>query len=203
VDSKFKIPAQYHTVQQEIQKSRFITHIEHTPTKEDALAFINCIRTEHSRATHNCWAYVAGEPGSSRAIGMSDDGEPHGTAGPPMLQVLQHCGIGEITAVVTRYYGGIKLGTGGLVRAYSGSVTLGLETLPTAWYEEISQINIIIPYAEEANLRKFLDQHNATIETLDYSDVVKLILKLPSSKTKEFQAMFYERISNGTLKFEA
>lgn len=198
---KYKIPAQYHSVQQEIQRSRFITHIGHTRTKEDTLAFIGTIRTQHTKATHNCWAYVAGAPGSNQAIGMSDDGEPHGTAGPPMLQVLQHCDIGEITAVVTRYYGGIKLGTGGLVRAYAGSLSLGLETLPISWHEDMAQAQITIPYADESTLRKHLDQYSAEIKTIDYSDAVKLILKLPSSKKKDFHTMFHERISNGTLEF--
>lgn len=203
MDLKYKIPDRYHTVQQEIQKSRFITHIGHTPSKESALAFIDAIRTEHSRATHNCWAYVAGAPGSSQSIGMSDDGEPHGTAGPPMLNILQHCGIGEITAVVTRYYGGIKLGTGGLVRAYAGSVSLAIASLPIGWHEERSQAIINISYSEESTLRKFLEAYNAEIVDLIYSDTVKLVLDLPKALEKSFQTMFYERISNGKLEFEA
>ena len=92
---------------------------------EAARAFVEQIRTKHADATHNCWAFVTGAPGHSGQVGFSDDGEPHGTAGRPMLQVLLHCGVGEITMVVTRWFGGVKLGTGGLVRAYQDSVRSG------------------------------------------------------------------------------
>ena len=88
------------------------------------------MNVEFPDATHNCWAYVAGPPASTGRVGMSDAGEPHGTAGRPMLTVLLHSGVGEIAAVVTRYYGGIKLGTGGLVKAYGGAVLAALEALP-------------------------------------------------------------------------
>ena len=115
-----------------IRRSRFLTHCAHTPGMEAARAFVEQIRTKHADATHNCWAFVAGAPGHSGQVGFSDDGEPHGTAGRPMLQVLLHCGVGEITMVVTRWFGGVKLGTGGLVRAYQDSVRENLATLPLA-----------------------------------------------------------------------
>src|SRR5690625_3641612 len=128
---RYPIPARTHRVEQEIQRSRFITTVAHAPTIEEARAFIDSIREEFPDATHNCWAFAAGPPGDTAAIGMSDDGEPHGTAGRPMLTALLHGGVGEIAAVVTRYFGGTKLGTGGLVRAYTSSVQQALESLPT------------------------------------------------------------------------
>lgn len=109
-----------HRAEETIHRSRFIVTMARVSSPEEAKAFIDSIRAEHDQATHNCWAYVAGEPGSTAQIGASDDGEPKGTAGRPMLTVLLHCGVGEIAAVVTRYFGGILLGTGGLVRAYQG-----------------------------------------------------------------------------------
>ena len=126
---EYQYPASRILYREEIKKSTFIVHIAHTPTVDDAKAFIKLINEEYPDARHNCWAHVAGQPGGSHVLGFSDDGEPHGTAGKPMLNVLMGSGLGEITAVCTRYFGGIKLGTGGLVRAYGGSLNNALEQL--------------------------------------------------------------------------
>ncbi|ATC84805.1 YigZ family protein [Pseudoalteromonas arctica] len=128
---EYKYPAADVFHQEEIKKSTFIVHIAHTPDLNSAKAFIKSIEEKYSDARHNCWAYVAGNPGGSHVYGFSDDGEPNGTAGKPMLNVLVGSGLGEITAVVTRYFGGIKLGTGGLVRAYGGSLNNALVKLQT------------------------------------------------------------------------
>lgn len=130
----YKVPdladGEMHRAEEVIRGSRFIVSMAHCDSEEAAHAFLEKIRAEHAHATHNCWAFQAGRPGSTAHIGASDDGEPKGTAGRPMLTVLLHCGVGEVVAVVTRYFGGTLLGTGGLVRAYQGLVKLGLETLP-------------------------------------------------------------------------
>ena len=124
--TRYPIPAagpdRPHRTELLIRRSRFLAQCAHTPGPEAARAFVESIRRANADATHNCWAYAAGAPGQTARIGSSDDGEPHGTAGRPMLQVLLHCGIGEICVVVTRWFGGVKLGTGGLVRAYQDSV---------------------------------------------------------------------------------
>ncbi|KZN57082.1 elongation factor [Pseudoalteromonas luteoviolacea CPMOR-2] len=130
--SEYNIPSETIRYHEEIKKSTFIVHIAHTPTLEEAKAFISSINEEFPDARHNCWAHVAGAPGGSHVLGFSDDGEPNGTAGKPMLNVLMGSGIGEITAVTTRYFGGIKLGTGGLVRAYGGTLNNALRELSTA-----------------------------------------------------------------------
>ena len=129
--SEYKYPAEAVFHQEEIKKSTFIVHIGHTPDLNAAKAFIKNIEEKYSDARHNCWAHVAGNPGGSHVYGFSDDGEPNGTAGKPMLNVLVGSGLGEVTAVVTRYFGGIKLGTGGLVRAYGGSLNNALAQLNT------------------------------------------------------------------------
>ena len=129
--SEYKYPAATVFHQEEIKKSTFIVHIAHTPDLASAKAFIREIESKYSDARHNCWAHVAGNPGGSHVYGFSDDGEPNGTAGKPMLNVLMGSGLGEVTAVVTRYFGGIKLGTGGLVRAYGGSLNNALAHLTT------------------------------------------------------------------------
>ena len=133
-------PGQILQAEQTIHRSRFIVTIARVRSVDEAKAFIESVRTRYADATHNCWAYSADKPGSTAHIGASDDGEPKGTAGRPMLTVLLHCGVGEIAAVVTRYYGGILLGTGGLVRAYQGSVKLGLQALPTRELEPSSEV---------------------------------------------------------------
>ena len=108
------IPAAPVTVVEEIKKSRFITLLAHTDGVAAAKAFVESVRADHPDARHHCVAWVAGPPDDSQQLGFSDDGEPAGTAGKPMLAQLMGRGVGEITAVVVRYYGGILLGTGGL-----------------------------------------------------------------------------------------
>ncbi|MCF6441994.1 YigZ family protein [Pseudoalteromonas luteoviolacea] len=130
--SEYKIPTETISHHEEIKKSTFLVHVAHTPTVDDAKAFIRSINDAYPDARHNCWAHVAGAPGGSHVLGFSDDGEPNGTAGKPMLNVLMGSGIGEVTAVTTRYFGGIKLGTGGLVRAYGGTLNNALNVLTTA-----------------------------------------------------------------------
>ena len=122
--------------------------LAHAPDADAAHAFVDSVRAELPDATHHCWAFVAGPPGSTSHIGMSDDGEPHGTAGRPMLTALLHGGVGEVVAVCTRYYGGVKLGTGGLSRAYSGGVVLGLSTLPTEEKVERVAMDLTVGYPE-------------------------------------------------------
>src|SRR5690554_4670862 len=120
----------YHTSETEVEKSRFITWLNHAPDIAAFDALLAAARHEHPTATHHCSAFIAGPPGEQNAIGFSDDGEPGGTAGRPMYQVLEGSGMGQVGCVVIRYFGGTKLGTGGLARAYAQTVANALETLP-------------------------------------------------------------------------
>ncbi len=164
-----------------IRRSRFITHCAHTPGPAAARSFIESIRREHASATHNCWAFVGGAPGHSGQVGFSDDGEPHGTAGRPMLQVLLHCGIGEICMVVTRYFGGVKLGTGGLVRAYQDAVRENLRELPRA--ERIPSLTVMLSlaYAHLDRVRRLLPDYEAATLGEDYDADARLRLRLPEA----------------------
>ena len=128
---EYLIPKSAVVFEEEIKKSRFITYLQHTEGLEQAKAFWAEIKAQHPNARHHCWAAVAGKPTDSQQLGFSDDGEPAGTAGKPMLSALQGSQIGEISAVVVRYYGGILLGTGGLVRAYGNGVQQALKLLET------------------------------------------------------------------------
>ena len=127
--AEYLVPKRAVVFEEEIKKSRFITYLQHTEGLEDARAFWAKIKQEHPNARHHCWAAVAGKPTDSLQLGFSDDGEPAGTAGKPMLSALQGSQLGEISAVVVRYYGGILLGTGGLVRAYGNGVQQALKLI--------------------------------------------------------------------------
>lgn len=129
---EYKIPKSAVIFEEEIKKSRFITYLQHVENLTQAKAFWQQIKSQHPQARHHCWATIAGAPNDSQQFGFSDDGEPAGTAGKPMLSALQGSKIGEICAVVVRYYGGILLGTGGLVRAYGNGVQQALTLLETA-----------------------------------------------------------------------
>jgi uncharacterized YigZ family protein len=159
----YDVPATRVRVEDVIERSRFVTTIGPAADAAAARAFIDEVRAEFPEATHSCWAYVAGPPGSTAVIGMSDAGEPHGTAGRPMLDVLLHSGVGDVVAVVTRWFGGTKLGKGGLVRAYGGAVQHGLAELPRARRIARVELRITAGYADVAALRRLLAEHEAEI----------------------------------------
>jgi uncharacterized YigZ family protein len=189
----YAIPARPNRTEAVIERSRFITSLGHAPDAAAARAFIDEVRAEHTAATHNCWAYVAGPPGSTAAIGMSDAGEPHGTAGRPMLDVLLHSGIGEVVAVVTRYYGGVKLGKGGLVRAYGGCVQEALATLPRAQQVERLQLVVTIGYTDVDVLRRLLEDAGADVLDERYEDVVAYRVQVPVPRAGEFRRLLQDR----------
>jgi len=139
---------------------------------QEAQAFVKRMQCEFSDATHNCWAYVVGAPASTSQIGLSDDGEPHGTAGRPMLTVLSHSGLGEIAAVVTRWYGGVKLGTGGLARAYGGAVQQALATLPTLMRVDTIALQLVVDYGVVTPVRQLLASLDAKVIAEQYTNAV-------------------------------
>lgn len=178
-DARYAVPAARHRVEQIIDRSRFLCTIERVRTVEEAQAFIREMNAEFPDATHNCWAYVVGAPGSTDRIGMSDDGEPHGTAGRPMLTVLQHCGVGEIAAVVTRYFGGIKLGTGGLVKAYGGAVQEALASLPTEERVDTVTVQFAVGYALVGAVQQLLPEVHADVLEQDFGVEASFTVRLP------------------------
>jgi len=158
--------------EQVIKKSRFITHIQRAENKAQACAQIEAVKRQYPDARHHCWAYIAGHPTATTDIGFSDDGEPSGTAGKPILNVLQHRGVGEIVLVVVRYFGGIKLGAGGLVRAYSGSASLAMDKLETITLMESKTFTITFDYHWEHNIKHLLESNNITITQTDYAEQI-------------------------------
>lgn len=187
-ESRYRIPAGVHRVEETIQRSRFITTVSHSPGPPDAHEFIRQIRDEFPDATHNCWAFAAGPPGSTSHVGLSDDGEPHNTAGKPMLNTLLHSGVGEIVAVCTRYYGGVKLGTGGLSRAYSSGVKLALEALPTEPKIDRIAVEIVIGYENVTDLHRIMAEMEVLVEAEDYGERVELRGAVPVEVFDSFSA---------------
>lgn len=183
----YRVPAGWHRVEEVIRGSRFITTVNRARTEEEARSRIEAVRSEFADATHNCWAYLAGPPGDTARIGMSDDGEPHGTAGRPMLETLLHGEVGEICAVVTRYYGGTKLGRGGLGRAYAGGVNLALDSLPTTLRVERLRVRVEVDYPAVDPLLRHLGEIGAEKEEEVYGASVSLVVAVPKAQLSELE----------------
>lgn len=188
--SRYPIPAQRFRSEIEVERSRFITTVQEVTSPEAAQAFVAELKAEFPDANHNCWAYLVGPPGSSGRIGLSDDGEPHGVAGKPMLTTLQHSGLGDTAVVVTRYFGGIKLGKGGMVRAYTAAVQTAFEKLPRTQRIDWAYLTISFDYNLLTPLqRRFTDFEAEELES-HYADKVSLELRLPQEKLPAFEKMF-------------
>lgn len=157
-----------------IKKSRFIGCVETVSDRAAALARVAALRAEHPTATHVCWALMAG--GHSAA---NDDGEPGGTAGRPMLEVLRHQDLDGVLATVVRYYGGIQLGAGGLVRAYTDSVAQALLKAEKVPVIPMTTLCCVMPYALEGWLRRELDAHGASLLDVLHGEGVQVRLRLP------------------------
>lgn len=195
----YPIPAGPVSVSEEIKKSRFITLLAPTGGVDVAKAFIQQVRDEHPAARHHCWAFVAGPPTDSQQLGFSDDGEPSGTAGKPILAQLMGSGIGEITAVVVRYYGGIKLGTGGLVRAYGSGVQQALKQLAVSDKIPQAEYTLQCDYAQLALVENLLQQSEGRIVQGEYGACVMLHLTLPVTGVEAFGNKLRD-LSRGNLQ---
>ncbi|KDM92056.1 YigZ family protein [Photobacterium galatheae] len=197
----YLIPAEPVIFEEEIKKSRFMTYLAHTPGLDAAKAFVQEIKTRHADARHNCWAFVAGRPEDSMLWGFSDDGEPSGTAGKPILAQLSGSGVGEITAVVTRYYGGIRLGTGGLVKAYGGGVQQALAVLMTKEKVITSALSICCAYNQVPLLEAVMAEHGAEVVHADYGVDVRMTLQLDNRQVENLKVMLMNR-SSGQIRIQ-
>lgn len=155
---EFKTIKEDGMVQEEIKKSRFICHVKRVYSEEEARAFIAAIKKEHYKATHNCSAFIIGEKSDIKRT--SDDGEPSGTAGVPMLGVLEKHNLTNLCVVVTRYFGGIKLGAGGLIRAYAGSVALAIKEIGLVEIKEQAGLRLKLSYSQYQDFTNFLKVQN-------------------------------------------
>lgn len=191
--STYRIPAARQRHEVVIEKSRFIADVAHAQNVDAAKGFVQSLREEFPDATHHCFAFVAGRPNDSQVMGSSDDGEPGGTAGKPMLTVLAHSGLGEIVAVVTRYYGGIKLGTGGLVRAYGGTLAQALQTLKVTEKVHFRYLRTRLDYALLPVLEHTLNEFQGRIEHAEYGADVQVRMAVPETELAHFESALRNR----------
>lgn len=180
------------TVQEEIKKSKFICHVKRVASEEEARDFINAIKKEHYKATHNCSAFIIGEQSDIKRT--SDDGEPSGTAGVPMLGVLENHHITNSCVVVTRYFGGIKLGAGGLIRAYAGSVAQAIREIGLVEIKEQLVLGITLTYSQYQEFANFLKDHQLVEQDPTFTDQVTTTIfvnKEDTSSISEALVEFY------------
>lgn len=189
----YLVPSQNVTVSQEIKKSRFITYVAHTDSVKASDAFLNDVRVQYPDARHHCWARIVGAPKNSMTYGFSDDGEPSGTAGKPMLQQLMGSEIGELTAVVVRYFGGIKLGTGGLVRAYGSSTQQALDELQTRLKVAKVSLQVTVPFDLTGVFEHLAKQSDVSIKHREYGESIVCKVAIAKTRVQEFKQVLLEQ----------
>ncbi|MEW6989573.1 YigZ family protein [Colwelliaceae bacterium 6441] len=185
-----------------INRSRFICYLSPCDSNDAAKAFLKNIQQLHPQARHHCYAFVSGHPKNSQCYGFSDDGEPSGTAGMPMLKVLQGSGIGEICAVVVRYFGGIKLGTGGLQRAYGGSVRQALELLTTKTKIPMVHKTLACQYTQVDDILHLVKTMGGQVIEQHYQEQVVLILAIPEEGLQKMETQL-QTLSSGQLTLKS
>ena len=195
-DSYLTIASSSEAVYKE-KSSKFLAYAYPVKSEDEIHGILDKLHKRYYDATHHCYAWRLGPHGESYRA--NDDGEPSGTAGRPMLTVLLHCGVGEIAAVVTRYFGGILLGTGGLVRAYQGSVKLGLETLPTTERVPCDRLQLTLehPFVNIA-LREF-ETHQAQIIKKDFGLDATFTVSVPQTQTENLIESLTQKTSGALL----
>ncbi len=195
------MPGDYKTLKQSasdefiVNKSRFIGYACPCRTEEEALAFLKAIREKHKDATHNCYAYVIGE--NAGIMRYSDDGEPGGTAGLPMIDALRGAGVTNVLCVVTRYFGGVLLGTGGLVRAYSRACSEAICAAGVVRMAPCDAVEFMVPYAQWTMFQQEARKHNVALSA-EYEEAVKCVALIETDRTPAFLDAVFDQ-SAGTL----
>lgn len=178
----------------EIKKSKFICHLFRIENEEQAKEYIAKIKKEHYKANHNCSAYMLGE--NFEIQRSSDDGEPSGTAGVPMLEVLKKNQLQNTLAIVTRYFGGIKLGAGGLIRAYSTSVSEALKEIGIVQGKLQQILDIIIDYPQLGKLQNYLENEQISIQEIDYLEQITVKVAIDINQYESFQNALIDLFNN-------
>jgi uncharacterized YigZ family protein len=195
MNTHYPIPAQTVRIETEVSKSRFIATIGYAETVESARHFIAHIRTEFPDASSYIYAFKVGYGGSTTE-GMSDGGEPTGTAGPPVLAVIKGADVGDVVITVTRYFGGIKLGTGGLVRAFGDAAREALAALPLRAKIALKQIGVTVDYTLYERIKLLAVAHHAAADSEEFTGDVTLYYTIPVDELPAFQSAITE-LSNG------
>lgn len=180
--SDYIIPAGYGEAEYIDKKSRFIGQVQHVESVSEAMAFVDAVRKKYADATHNVWAYVLAD-GQMR---WSDDGEPGGTSGQPTLNVFRSANVCDVACVVTRYFGGTLLGSGGLVRAYSKAASMALEAAGRARMAEWRGVSVECTYAQYERIRRLLDAAGAADIEGGFGEFVTITALLPEATAEPF-----------------
>ena len=194
---EFKTIKEDGMVQEEIKKSRFICHVKRVYSEDEARAFIAAIKKEHYKATHNCSAFIIGEKSDIKRT--SDDGEPSGTAGVPMLGVLEKHKLTNLCVVVTRYFGGIKLGAGGLIRAYAGSVALAIKEIGLVEIKEQAGLRLQLSYSQYQDFTNFLKVQNLEETDTIFTELVDTTIYIDKN-IKEITKRNLTEFFNGKIE---
>lgn len=174
-------PAAAVQIEYQMKKSRFIGRALPALDRAEAMAHLAQAKLDYPDARHHCWAYFIGNPRSPALVAFADDGEPSGTAGKPILNVLQHKLVGDVMLIVSRYFGGVKLGAGGLVRAYSSAAQLAMEQLSTQTYQPMTAVIVAGEFSLEQPLRHWLDLHQGLVEDVCYSEGITMTVAVTQS----------------------
>ena len=185
--------------QEEIKKSRFICHDKRVYSEEEARDFIAAIKKEHYKATHNCSAFIVGEKNEIKRT--SDDGEPSGTAGVPMLGVMENHQLTNVCFVVTRYFGGIKLGAGGLIRAYAGSVALAIKEIGLIEIKEQAGLRLKMSYSQYQNFDNFLKAEDLIEFDTEFTDLVATTIYIDKQEKEPLEQKLIE-FFNGKIQID-
>ena len=183
----YPVPAKQVETLYEIKKSKFIACAGFANSRESAMALLDSVKQRYPDARHHCWAYVFGNPNSPSSAAMADDGEPSGTAGKPILNVLQHKDIGDIMIIVTRYFGGIKLGASGLVRAYSAAAQQAIDALEVRQEIKLEPLSVDIDFKHEQFVRYLVEQAQGKIANCNYASSVVINVELPLDALEDFK----------------
>ena len=176
------------------KNSDFLTFLQPVKNRDEAMHWVEQYRSQYRDASHVCWAFVIGHTRQPEAQAFSDDGEPSGTAGRPMLHVLTERELGNSLAVVVRYFGGVKLGAGGLVRAYAAAVSQAASLAQLSTISPQTELSIQLGFADESKVRQLLCEHQGELLNSDYSHLVTLTIRLPQNA----EAVFCQQLSNLT-----
>ncbi|WP_158965810.1 YigZ family protein [Paraglaciecola sp. L3A3] len=187
VELSYSVPLELWQVELEIKRSKFLTLANNASSRKEADDFVRSLRELHPQASHVCWAYIAGAPNTT-VRSMSDDGEPSGTAGMPMLKVIEHSGYGDIVVAVVRYFGGTKLGTGGLQRAYSDAVAQVLVDMPTKIKVSRSHLKFIYDYEFEGAVSRLIGRYDVENTQSEYGANVVTCIDVATSEFNDLKA---------------
>ncbi|WP_321277475.1 YigZ family protein [Thiomicrorhabdus indica] len=184
----YPVPADEAMAEIEIKKSRFIAYAKGISSREEGMLWLETLKAKYPDARHHCWAYLIGNPKCAANAGMGDDGEPSGTAGKPILNVLNHKNVGDVMICVVRYFGGIKLGAGGLTRAYGQAAQAVMEILRVVEQVPMTEMTVKCDFSQEQWVRHCCTQFDAQVKEVSYSTQVELQLEIPEHNLKELKS---------------